>query len=228
MTERQYAVAIDGPSGAGKSTLARAAAEALHILYVDTGAIYRTIGVYMYRHDIAPTDAPAVIAALPEITVALRYDEEGLQRMYLNGEDVTKEIRLPMISKYASDVSAIPEVRAFLMELQRSLAREHSVIMDGRDIGTVILPDAEIKIFLSASSEARAQRRYRELTEKGISTTYEDVLRDMEERDRNDAGRAVAPAIPAADAVKMDNSHMTVEENVEAILQLIRERGLSV
>ena len=117
MTERQYAVAIDGPSGAGKSTLARAAAEALHILYVDTGAIYRTIGVYMYRHDIAPTDAPAVIAALPEITVALRYDEEGLQRMYLNGEDVTKEIRLPMISKYASDVSAIPEVRAFLMEL---------------------------------------------------------------------------------------------------------------
>lgn len=125
MTERQYAVAIDGPSGAGKSTLARAAAEALHILYVDTGAIYRTIGVYMYRHDIAPTDAPAVIAALPEITVALRYDEEGLQRMYLNGEDVTKEIRLPMISKYASDVSAIPEVRAFLMELQRSLAREH-------------------------------------------------------------------------------------------------------
>ena len=132
MTERQYAVAIDGPSGAGKSTLARAAAEALHILYVDTGAIYRTIGVYMYRHDIAPTDAPAVIAALPEITVALRYDEEGLQRMYLNGEDVTKEIRLPMISKYASDVSAIPEVRAFLMELQRSLAREHSVIMDDR------------------------------------------------------------------------------------------------
>lgn len=160
MTERQYAVAIDGPSGAGKSTLARAAAEALHILYVDTGAIYRTIGVYMYRHDIAPTDAPAVIAALPEITVALRYDEEGLQRMYLNGEDVTKEIRLPMISKYASDVSAIPEVRAFLMELQRSLAREHSVIMDGRDIGTVVLPDAEVKVFLCADVETRARRRF--------------------------------------------------------------------
>ena len=176
MTERQYAVAIDGPSGAGKSTLARAAAEALHILYVDTGAIYRTIGVYMYRHDIAPTDAPAVIAALPEITVALRYDEEGLQRMYLNGEDVTKEIRLPMISKYASDVSAIPEVRAFLMELQRSLAREHSVIMDGRDIGTVVLPDAEVKVFLCADVETRARRRFLELEQRGTPKPFDEEL----------------------------------------------------
>ena len=146
----------------------------------------------------------------------------------LNGEDLGQKIREPEISMYASAVSALPSVRAFLLDMQRNIARHQSVVMDGRDIGTVILPDAEIKIFLSASSEARAQRRYRELTEKGISTTYEDVLRDMEERDRNDAGRAVAPAIPAADAVKMDNSHMTVEENVEAILQLIRERGLSV
>lgn len=208
MTERQYAVAIDGPSGAGKSTLARAAAEALHILYVDTGAIYRTIGVYMYRHDIAPTDAPAVIAALPEITVALRYDEEGLQRMYLNGEDVTKEIRLPMISKYASDVSAIPEVRAFLMELQRSLAREHSVIMDGRDIGTVVLPDAEVKVFLCADVETRARRRFLELEQRGTPKPFDEVLRDMEQRDYNDTHRAAAPLRPADDAIMIDNTDM--------------------
>ena len=204
MTERQYAVAIDGPSGAGKSTLARAAAEALHILYVDTGAIYRTIGVYMYRHDIAPTDAPAVIAALPEITVALRYDEEGLQRMYLNGEDVTKEIRLPMISKYASDVSAIPEVRAFLMELQRSLAREHSVIMDGRDIGTVVLPDAEVKVFLCADVETRARRRY-----------------------YNDTHRAAAPLRPADDAIMIDNTDMDFAASLELLLDVIRGRVAS-
>lgn len=208
MTERQYAVAIDGPSGAGKSTLARAAAEALHILYVDTGAIYRTIGVYMYRHDIAPTDAPAVIAALPEITVALRYDEEGLQRMYLNGEDVTKEIRLPRISKYASDVSAIPEVRAFLMELQRSLAREHSVIMDGRDIGTVVLPDAEVKVFLCADVETRARRRFLELEQRGTPKPFDEVLRDMEQRDYNDTHRAAAPLRPADDAIMIDNTDM--------------------
>ena len=211
MTERQYAVAIDGPSGAGKSTLARAAAEALHILYVDTGAIYRTIGVYMYRHDIAPTDAPAVIAALPEITVALRYDEEGLQRMYLNGEDVTKEIRLPMISKYASDVSAIPEVRAFLMELQRSLAREHSVIMDGRDIGTVVLPDAEVKVFLCADVETRARRRFLEL----------------EQRDYNDTHRAAAPLRPADDAIMIDNTDMDFAASLELLLDVIRGRVAS-
>ena len=224
MTERQYAVAIDGPSGAGKSTLARAAAEALHILYVDTGAIYRTIGVYMYRHDIAPTDAPAVIAALPEITVALRYDEEGLQRMYLNGEDVTKEIRLPMISKYASDVSAIPEVRAFLMELQRSLAREHSVIMDGRDIGTVVLPDADLKIYLTASAEERARRRCLELTERGTPKAYEDVLREINERDYQDMHRDIAPLREAEDAVRVDTSNLNFEESEQALLSLIQEK----
>ena len=217
MTERQYAVAIDGPSGAGKSTLARAAAEALHILYVDTGAIYRTIGVYMYRHDIAPTDAPAVIAALPEITVALRYDEEGLQRMYLNGEDVTKEIRLPMISKYASDVSAIPEVRAFLMELQRSLAREHSVIMDGRDIGTVVLPDAEVKVFLLAQVEAAVRS----------CQPFDEVLRDMEQRDYNDTHRAAAPLRPADDAIMIDNTDMDFAASLELLLDVIRGRVAS-
>lgn len=224
MTERQYAVAIDGPSGAGKSTLARAAAEALHILYVDTGAIYRTIGVYMYRHDIAPTDAPAVIAALPEITVTLRYDEEGLQRMYLNGEDVTKEIRLPMISKYASEVSAIPEVRAFLMELQRSLAREHSVIMDGRDIGTVVLPDAAVKIFLTASPEERARRRCRELEQRGTPEAYEKVLAEMRQRDYDDSHRAAAPLRQAEDAVLLDTTELDFDGSRQALLKIIRER----
>ena len=225
MTERQYAVAIDGPSGAGKSTLARAAAEALHILYVDTGAIYRTIGVYMYRHDIAPTDAPAVIAALPEITVALRYDEEGLQRMYLNGEDVTKEIRLPMISKYASDVSAIPEVRAFLMELQRSLAREHSVIMDGRDIGTVVLPDAEVKVFLCADVETRARRRCLELEQRGTPQPYEQVLRDIVDRDWADSHRDIAPLCKAEDAVELDTGALTFDESLRLLLDTIRRRA---
>ena len=220
-------VALDGPSGAGKSTVAKALSARLGLVYVDTGALYRTVGYYVRQKGADPKSEAEVTQLLPEMQVELCY-RNGEQHVMLNGEDLGQKIREPEISMYASAVSALPSVRAFLLDMQRNIARHQSVVMDGRDIGTVILPDAEIKIFLSASSEARAQRRYRELTEKGISTTYEDVLRDMEERDRNDAGRAVAPAIPAADAVKMDNSHMTVEENVEAILQLIRERGLSV
>ena len=235
MTEKHYAVAIDGPSGAGKSTLARAAAETLHILYVDTGAIYRTIGVYMYRHDIQPTDAAAVTAALPEITVSLRYDEDGLQRMYLNGEDVTKEIRLPAISRYASDVSAIPQVRDYLMELQRSLAREHSVIMDGRDIGTVVLPDADVKIFLCADVEtrarrravascraSRARRRCLELEQRGTPKPFDEVLREMEQRDYNDTHRAAAPLRPADDAIMIDNTDMDFAASLELLLDVIR------
>ncbi len=220
-------IALDGPSGAGKSTVAKALSARLGLVYVDTGALYRTVGYYVRQKGADPKSEAEVTRLLPEMQVELCY-RNGEQHVMLNGEDLGQKIREPEISMYASAVSALPSVRAFLLDMQRNIARHQSVVMDGRDIGTVILPDAEIKIFLSASSEARAQRRYRELTEKGISTTYEDVLRDMEERDRNDAGRAVAPAIPAADAVKMDNSHMTVEENVEAILQLIRERGLSV
>ena len=225
MTEKHYAVAIDGPSGAGKSTLARAAAEALHILYVDTGAIYRTIGVYMYRHDIQPTDAAAVTAALPEITVSLRYDEDGLQRMYLNGEDVTKEIRLPAISRYASDVSAIPQVRDYLMELQRSLAREHSVIMDGRDIGTVVLPDATVKIFLTAAPEVRAMRRCRELEQRGTPQPYEQVLRDIVDRDWADSHRDIAPLCKAEDAVELDTGALTFDESLRLLLDTIRRRA---
>ena len=222
-----FRVALDGPSGAGKSTVAKALSARLGLVYVDTGALYRTVGYYVRQKGADPKSEAEVTRLLPEMQVELCY-RNGEQHVMLNGEDLGQKIREPEISMYASAVSALPSVRAFLLDMQRNIARHQSVVMDGRDIGTVILPDAEIKIFLSASSEARARRRYRELTEKGISTTYEDVLRDMEERDRNDAGRAVAPAIPAADAVKMDNSHMTVEENVEAILQLIRERGLSV
>ena len=222
MTDRHFAVAIDGPSGAGKSTMARAAAEALHILYVDTGAIYRTIGVYMYRHGIDPTDAAAVTAALPEITVSLRHDEDGLQRMYLNGEDVTADIRLPEISMYASAVSAIQGVRDFLMEMQRSLARERSVIMDGRDIGTVVLPDADVKIFLYADVEVRAKRRELELRQRGTPKPYEEVLREMEERDYNDTHRAAAPLRAADDAIMVDTSSMDFDASLALLLDVIR------
>ena len=222
MNEKIYAVAVDGPSGAGKSTLAKAAAERLGILYVDTGAIYRTIGVYVYRHHIDPKDAAAVAAVLPEITISLRYDEVGLQRMYLNGEDVTKEIRLPAMSMYASDVSAIPAVRDYLMELQRSLAREHSVIMDGRDIGTVVLPDADVKIFLYADVEVRAKRRELELQQRGTPKPYEEVLREMEERDYNDTHRAAAPLRAADDAIMVDTSSMDFDTSLALLLDVIR------
>ena len=224
MTEKHYAVAIDGPSGAGKSTLARAAAETLHILYVDTGAIYRTIGVYMYRHDIQPTDAAAVTAALPEITVSLRYDEDGLQRMYLNGEDVTDAIRQNEVSLYTSAVAAIPAVRAFLLDLQRNLAATHNVIMDGRDIGTVVLPDATVKIYLTASAEARAKRRWLELHEKGDPITLEQVLEDVQQRDYNDTHRDVAPLRQAEDAVLVDTTECDLEESYQLLLKTIRER----
>lgn len=222
MNEKIYAVAVDGPSGAGKSTLAKAAAERLGILYVDTGAIYRTIGVYVYRRHIDPKDAAAVAAVLPEITISLRHDEEGLQRMFLNGEDVTKEIRLPVMSMYASDVSAIPAVRDYLMELQRSLAREHSVIMDGRDIGTVVLPDADVKIFLYADVEVRAKRRELELRQRGTPKPYEEVLREMEERDYNDTHRAAAPLRAADDAIMVDTSSMDFDASLALLLDVIR------
>ena len=224
MNEKIYAVAVDGPSGAGKSTLARAAAERLGILYVDTGAIYRTIGVYVYRHHIDPKDAAAVAAVLPEITISLRYDEVGLQRMYLNGEDVTKEIRLPAMSMYASDVSAIPAVRDYLMELQRSLAREHSVIMDGRDIGTVVLPDADVKVFLCADVAVRARRRCLELEKRGTPKPYDQVLKEMEERDYQDTHRAAAPLKQAEDAVLLDTTELGLEESLKALISLVKGR----
>ena len=221
MNERRYAVAVDGPSGAGKSTLAKAAAERLGILYVDTGAIYRTIGLYVQRRGIDPQDTSAVLAALPDIHIAMEHDGDGLQRMLLNGEDVSADIRLPEISMYASAVSAIQGVRDFLMEMQRSLAREHSVIMDGRDIGTVVLPDATVKIFLTASPEARAARRWKEYQEKGVNTPYEEVLADVKQRDYQDTHRAAAPLKQAEDAVLLDTSELEFEQSLAAMKEII-------
>jgi len=222
MSKTQYAVAIDGPSGAGKSTLARAAAERLGILYVDTGAIYRTIGLYVQRRGIDPKDTAAVLAALPDIRIGMDHDADGMQRMLLNGEDVTADIRLPEISMYASAVSAIQGVRDFLMEMQRSLARERSVIMDGRDIGTVVLPDADVKIFLYADVEVRAKRRELELRQRGTPKPYEEVLREMEERDYNDTHRAAAPLRAAGDAIMVDTSSMDFDASLALLLDVIR------
>ena len=222
MNKKQYAVAIDGPSGAGKSTLAKAAAERLGILYVDTGAIYRTIGLYVQRRGIDPEDTVAVLAALPDIRIGMDHDADGMQRMLLNGEDVTADIRLPEISMYASAVSAIQGVRDFLMEMQRSLARERSVIMDGRDIGTVVLPDADVKIFLYADVEVRAKRRELELQQRGTPKPYEEVLREMEERDYNDTHRAAAPLRAADDAIMVDTSSMDFDASLALLLDVIR------
>ena len=218
-----YQIAIDGPSGAGKSSLAKAAAARLGIVYVDTGALYRTIGYYAVQQGIDPKDADGVTALLPEIQIELKF-EKGTQYVYLNGENLGDKIRRPEISMAASSVSAIPAVRNFLLETQKSIARTHSVIMDGRDIGTVILPDADVKIFLFASDEARALRRTKELEAKGMPANYEDVLREMRERDAQDRNRDVAPAIPAPDAIRFDNSGMTVEESIEKLLEIVRER----
>ncbi|MBQ0038696.1 MAG: (d)CMP kinase [Clostridiales bacterium] len=219
-----YSVAIDGPSGAGKSTLAKEAAAQLGILYVDTGAIYRSIGLYMFKNGINPQNADAVVAELPHICVELRYGDDGLQRMYLNGEDVTDSIRLPEISMYASAVSAIPQVRAFLLDMQRDMAKKQSVIMDGRDIGTVVLPDAEVKIYLTAAPEVRAQRRMKELAERGTPCSFEEVLHDIQQRDYNDTHRDTAPLRQAEDAVLLDTSELNFDESREAMLAIIRER----
>lgn len=217
-------VAIDGPSGAGKSTLARAAAARLGFLYVDTGAIYRTIGLYARDRALSLDGGDAIGAALPGLRVELRYDEAGQQRMFLNGRDVSGEIRRPEISRYASAVSALPVVRAYLLEKQRELAREDSVVMDGRDIGTVVLPDAEVKIFLTASAEVRAERRCRELEQRGTPQPFEEVLRDIEARDHQDTHRAAAPLRQAADAVLLDTSALDFQESLEALLNIIKGR----
>lgn len=224
MSKKIYSVAVDGPSGAGKSTLSKAVAGELGILYVDTGAIYRTIGYYVFEKGIDPKDAPAVNAILPELDIQMRYGDDGLQRMYLNGQDVTTQIRLPQISMYASAVSAIPEVREFLLEMQRELARRSSVIMDGRDIGTVVLPDADVKIFLTAEAEVRAQRRAKELAERGTPTPFEEVLRDIQQRDYNDSHRAAAPLRQAEDAVLVDTSELTFAESQQKLTEIIKGR----
>jgi cytidylate kinase len=220
--KRIYSVAIDGPSGAGKSTLAKAVSERLGILYVDTGAIYRSIGYYAFCNGIDPKDADAVVAALPKIRVEMNYGGDGLQHMLLNGEDVTDAIRLPQISMYASAVSAIPAVRNFLLEMQRDLAKKQSVIMDGRDIGTVVLPDADVKIFLFASAEVRAERRMKELAQRGTPRPYEEVLREIEERDYADTHRETAPLRPADDSIMIDTSEIGFDESAELLLDVIK------
>ena len=221
-------VAIDGPSGAGKSTIARAAAKDLGLLYVDTGAIYRSIGYYLLRHGVDPKDKDRVVPLLPGIRIALRYEDDGLQHMLLNGQDVTAEIRFPEVSAYASDVSAHGEVRSYLLEMQRDLARRHSVIMDGRDIGTVVLPEAELKIFLTAAPEERARRRCRELELRGTPEPYEKVLADIQQRDYNDTHRAAAPLRQAEDAVLLDTTHLDFNGTLQAVEALIRERSQDV
>ena len=217
-------IAIDGPSGAGKSTLARSVAAELGYLYVDTGAIYRTIGYYAHVSGIDPKDEQAVVAALPKLKVELAYGEDGLQHMLLNGQDVTREIRLPEISLCASAVSAYPGVRAYLLEMQRQLARTHNVIMDGRDIGTVVLPEANVKVFLTASAEERARRRMLELEQRGTPQPFETILKDIQERDWNDTHRSAAPLRQAEDAVLLDTTELNFQESQEAILKIIRER----
>ena len=224
MEKKIYSVAVDGPSGAGKSTIAKAAAAKLGIVYVDTGAIYRSIGYYVYGKGIDPKDAPAVIAILPELDIRMCYGEDGTQRMILNGEDVSTQIRLPEMSMYASAVSAIPEVRTFLLEMQRQIARTTAVIMDGRDIGTVVLPDAEVKIFLTASAEIRARRRMKELEQRGTPQPFEEVLQQIVDRDWADSHRAAAPLKQADDAVLLDTGDLNFEESLEALLNIIREK----
>lgn len=215
------AIAIDGPAGAGKSTLARRCASHFSFLYVDTGAIYRTLGLAALRRGIDCKDAVAVTELLPQLDIRLRYNENGEQRMYLDGEDVSEEIRKPEISICASDVSAHADVRRYLLEMQRRLARENDVIMDGRDIGTVVLPDAEVKIFLTASAEERARRRMRDLEKKGIAQDYESILEDIRYRDRQDSGRAAAPLKAADDAVLVDTSELSFEESFEKLCNVI-------
>lgn len=217
-------IAIDGPSGAGKSTLAKMAAEELHFLYIDTGAIYRTVGLFVQRSHVDPCDADAVTALLSSIEIKIEHGGDGLQHMYLNGEDVTEEIRQHEISAYASAVSAIPRVRAFLLEMQRSFARTANVVMDGRDIGTVVLPNAQVKIFLTAAPEDRSRRRYEELLRRGQQADYETVLKDVIQRDYQDSHRESAPLKAAEGAILLDTTGNTLEQSYELLLNTIKER----
>lgn len=219
-----YAIAIDGPSGAGKSSMAKRLAAAFGFLYVDTGAIYRTLGLACRDAGLNRKDEEEVMQLLPTLDIGIRYNEQGEQCMFLNGRDVSREIRLPEISLCASDVSAHQKVRSFLLDMQRKFARENNVLMDGRDIGTVVLPDAELKIFLTATPEARARRRLAELREKGSTVSFEEVLHDMIQRDEQDTRRAAAPLKKAEDAVELDSSELNADETFARLCEIVINR----
>ncbi|MBQ9165466.1 MAG: (d)CMP kinase [Oscillospiraceae bacterium] len=217
-------VAIDGPAGAGKSTIARRVANDLGYLYVDTGAIYRTVGLFAKRMGADPRSEAEMTPLLDQLRIDMKVESDGIQHMYLNGEDVTNQIREPEVSMLASAVSALPVVRAFLLDMQRDLAKTRDVLMDGRDIGTVVLPDAQVKIFLTAKPEVRALRRWKELREKGKADTYDEVLSDVIKRDYDDSHRAIAPLRQAEDAYLADTSDLTLEESIQLILNTIKEK----
>ena len=221
---KTYAIAIDGPAGAGKSTIAKRLAKELGYHYVDTGAIYRTVAYFMDLLGVSPKDADGVERYIDELTIGIEYDEDGKQHMIMNGMDVSDEIRTPDISQKASLVSAQPVVREVLLDMQRDVAKAHNVIMDGRDIGTVVLPKADVKIFLTASPEVRAQRRCAELLEKGQNVNYEQVLKDIIQRDYNDENRAEAPLRQAEDAIRLDTSLLDFEQSYNAVLEIAKKR----
>ena len=221
---KKISVAIDGPAGAGKSTIARRLAAELGYRYVDTGAIYRTVAYFMDLWGVSPKDVDGVNRYIDELTVWIEYDEDGLQHMIMNGMDVTKDIRTQEISQKASLISAHACVREMLLDMQRDLAKEYDVVMDGRDIGTVVLPKATVKIFLTASAEVRAKRRCDELLTKGQKAKYETVLKEIQQRDYQDTHRELAPLKMARDSVKVDTSALNIDEVVTAILQIVREK----
>ena len=221
---KTISIAIDGPAGAGKSTIAKRLAKELGYYYVDTGAIYRTVAYFMDLLDVSPKDVDGVSRYIDELTIEIEYDEDGLQHMIMNGMDVTEDIRTPDISQKASLVSAHGVVRDMLLDMQRDVAKKHNVIMDGRDIGTVVLPRAQIKIFLTASAEVRAQRRYLELQAKGSKDSFEKVLSEIKKRDHQDSTRAIAPLKQAKDAILVDTSEMDIDGAVAAIRQIFAEK----
>ncbi len=221
---RVYSVAIDGPAGAGKSTMAKCLARKLGFVYVDTGAIYRTVGYHMNLMGIGPRDKDGVERLLDDVNLKITYGDDGSQHMLLNGFDVTEEIRTPEMSKIASEISAQPAVREFLLDMQRDIAKTHNVIMDGRDIGTVVLPQADVKIYLTASARVRAERRMKEQEAKGQKQSFEKVLQEIEARDHQDMTRAIAPLKQAKDAVLLDTSELNLEESVAAMEAIIAQR----
>lgn len=223
-TKRNYAIAIDGPAGSGKSTMARRVAKDLGFVYVDTGAIYRTVGYHMDFYGIGPKDTDGITRLIGDVNIVIEYDADGLQHMILNGRDVTEEIRTPEMSKIASVISAQKVVRDYLLDMQRQLARTHNVVMDGRDIGTVVLPGADVKIFLTADPEVRARRRFDELTAKGEKVQYEKVLQDLIARDEQDKNRKIAPLRPAKDAVHLDTTNLDIEQAAAAMESIIKEK----